>query len=106
MKYIILAIAVLINTTAFIIFKKLAGQVSQTRWVFLFLLTILFAVINNLLFTKSLKELGLGVVYPLFSAASITLITIVSAMFFGEKFSTVNIVGFFVIVAGIVMVTR
>ena len=62
--------------------------------------------INTYLFTKSLKEINLGIAYPIFSAASITLIMLVSVFVFNEKINPINVIGAFIIILGIVLLTR
>ena len=106
MKYILLSLAVLFNVSAYIIFKSIASNKNTFIWVVLFSSGLALGAINTFLFTKSLVELNLGVAYPAFSAASITLIILVSVFLFNEKMNLINALGAFIIIIGIVFLTR
>ncbi len=106
MKYIFLIFAVLFNVSAYIIFKSLSGKANDLQWFVIFSVGLLFGAINTFLFTKSLKEINLGIAYPVFSAASISLIILISVFVFNEKVTFINIVGFLVILIGIILLTR
>jgi multidrug transporter EmrE-like cation transporter len=106
MKYTFLAFAVLFNSLAYLIFKYISGRPSNLLWYSMFSGGLLLGVINTYLFTKSLKNLNLGIAYPIFSAASITLIVLISVLIFNEKISSINVIGALVIIVGIVLLTR
>ena len=106
MKYVFLTLAVLFNVSAYIIFKSISNKQNNLQWLILFLTGLLLAGINTFFFTKSLKEMNLGIAYPVFSAASITFIVFLSVWIFHEKINAVNILGAFVTIIGIVLLTR
>jgi small multidrug resistance pump len=106
MKYLFLSLAVLFNVSAYIIFKTISAKPNNLNWFIIFSIGLVFGAINTFLFTKSLKELNLGIAYPIFSAASITLVLLISAFIFNEKFSPINIIGAFIVILGIVLLTR
>ncbi len=106
MKYIFLSLAVLFNVSGYIIFKSISAKPTNIKWFMIFAVGLLLGAINTYLFTKSLKEINLSIAYPVFSAASITLITLISVYIFNEKMSGINILGAFIIIAGIVLLTR
>jgi multidrug transporter EmrE-like cation transporter len=105
-KYLLLSFAVLFNVSAYIIFKSISGKPSNLLWYIIFSIGLILGAINTYLFTKSLKEINLGIAYPIFSAASITFIILISVFIFKEKISIVNIIGALIIILGIVLLTR
>lgn len=106
MKYILLFFAVLFNVSAYVIFKTISGKPNNFQWFVIFSIGLLMGAINTFLFTKSLKEINLGIAYPIFSAASISLIIVVSVFLFNEKFNLVNFFGALLIILGIVLLTK
>ena len=106
MKYIFLSLAVLFNVSAYIIFKSISVKQTNLKWFIIFSMGLIMGAINTYLFTKSLKEINLGIAYPIFSAASITLIMLVSVFVFNEKINPINVIGAFIIILGIVLLTR
>jgi len=106
MKYFLLVLAVLFNVGAYMIFKCISGKQNNFQWYALFSLGLILGAINTYLFTKSLKEINLGVAYPIFSASSVTLIILVSVLIFNEKINFINIAGAFLALVGIGMLTR
>jgi multidrug transporter EmrE-like cation transporter len=106
MKYIFLTLAVLFNISAYIIFRSISGKQTNFHWFIIFSIGLILGAINTFLFTKSLKEINLGIAYPIFSAASITLIIFISVFIFNEKLSPINIIGAFITIVGIILLTR
>ena len=106
MKFFLLLFAVLFNVSAYIIFKTISGKPSNLQWFVIFSIGLLLGAINTFLFTKSLKEINLGIAYPIFSAANITLIILVSVFIFNEKFNQLNLLGAFLIILGIILLTK
>ena len=106
MKYILLFFAVLFNVSAYVIFKTISGKPNNFQWFVIFSIGLLMGAVNTFLFTKSLKEINLGIAYPIFSAASISLIIVVSVFLFNEKFNLVNFFGALLIMLGIVLLTK
>lgn len=60
---------------------------------------------NAFLLTRSMKGISLNTAYPVFSAASLALVALVSVMLFGEAVSVRKIVGIAVLVAGVILVS-
>lgn len=106
MKYAFLSLAVLFNITAYIIFKSISGKQNNLLWYILFCTGLIIAGINTFFFTKSLKDINLGIAYPIFSGVSIALIIIISFFVFHEKLNLLNIIGAIIIIFGIVLLTR
>ena len=106
MKYLFLIFAVLFNVSAYIIFKTISGKPNNFNWFAIFSIGLILGAINTFLFTKSLKEINLSIAYPVFSAASISLIILTSVFLFNEKLNVINIIGAFVIIIGIILLTR
>ena len=106
MKYLFLTFAVLFNVSAYIIFKTISGKPNNLNWFIIFSIGLILGAINTFLFTKSLKEINLSIAYPVFSAASISLVILISVFIFNEKLNFVNIIGAFVIIIGIILLTR
>ena len=74
--------------------------------VLIFSVGLILGAINTFLFTISLKEINLGIAYPIFSTASITFIILISVFIFNEKISIINIIGALIIIIGIVLLTK
>jgi len=106
MNYFFLSMAVLFNISAYIIFKSISGRQNDLAWTALFCTGLILAGINTWFFTRSLKDLNLSVAYPVFSAASILIIILISLFLFHEKISLVNVFGGGLVIAGIVLLTR
>ena len=106
MKYLFLTFAVLFNVSAYIIFKTISEKPNNLNWFIIFSIGLILGAINTFLFTKSLKEINLSIAYPVFSAASISLVILISVFIFNEKLNFVNIIGAFVIIIGIILLTR
>jgi multidrug transporter EmrE-like cation transporter len=106
MKYIFLSLSVLFNTGACMIFKSIAGKQNNLFWYAIFSVGLIVGAINTFFFTKSLKDIDLGIAYPVCSAASMAFIALASVFIFNEKFDLVNIIGVFVIILGIILLTR
>jgi small multidrug resistance pump len=106
MKYILLSLAVLFNTSAYLLFKYISGKQNDLLWYAFFSVGLLAGAINTFLFTLSLREINLGIAYPIFSAASITCIVLISTVFFNEKSNLNTMCGALIAVIGIVLMTR
>ena len=106
MKYIFLSLAVLFNVSAYIIFKSISGKQNNFHWFIIFSIGLTLGAVNTYLFTRALKEINLGVAYPIFSAASITLIMLVSVFIFNERINLINLIGAFIVIVGIILLTR
>jgi len=106
MKYWFLTLSVLFNLLSYILYKLIANRTNDYIWYSVFVLGLILGAINIFFFTKALKSLGLSVAYPIFSAACISLMMMISYLFFHEKISFINVIGVILIIAGIIFVTH
>jgi multidrug transporter EmrE-like cation transporter len=107
MKYVVfLILAVLINTGANVFFKY-SSLNSEQRALSLILLAVglLLGAGNVILFTKSLKGIGLNIAYPVYSAGTILLVTLAAFLVFREHLTALRVAGIAVIMAGMVLVS-
>jgi multidrug transporter EmrE-like cation transporter len=107
MGYVLLLIAVLLNTAATLLFKHAAALpewTMQKGW--LFLVALALGLGNTLLYIKSLEKLDLGIAYPLLSASSIILIAGFSILIFKESLSLQKVLALCTICAGMLMLWR
>jgi multidrug transporter EmrE-like cation transporter len=65
-----------------------------------------FGFVSTLCYIKSLDKIELGLAFPLFSAASIILITLVSVLIFKEGLSPLRATGIAVICLGLVLLWK
>lgn len=105
MKYIFLFFSIVCNIVAYVLFKTISGRHYDIVWVSLFSTGLILGAVNTFLFTKALKNINLGIAYPIFSAGSIVVIVLVSAQLFNEKIKVVNIVGAAMALFGIILLT-
>jgi small multidrug resistance pump len=107
MQYIILLTFAVILNAGSSVFYKYSSQNSEKQLLSIILLSIglLIGAINATLYTKSLKGINLNTAYPIFSAGSLILVTIVSFFIFKESISVQKILGVFVLIAGVVLVS-
>lgn len=106
MKYVFLSLAIIFNIIAYIIFKSISAKQNNLQWYIIFCVGLIIAGTNTYFFTKSLKDINLGIAYPIFSAFSIALIIVISILLFHEKMNLINILGALIIIIGIVLLTR
>jgi multidrug transporter EmrE-like cation transporter len=106
MKYILLAAAVAFNVAAYGIFRSIAHRPHDTTWFALFGAGLALGALNLFCFTGALKQLSLSVAYPVFSAATIGLMVLGSALAFKEQITAGTLVGCALIVAGIALLAR
>lgn len=103
---IFLALAVVFNTLASLFFKFSSSN-NKTEWSIIFLsVGLVFGAVNAYFYTRSLKGIDLNIAYPIFSAASIMLISLVSWLVIKEKFTGNNLLGSAIILIGIIFMTR
>jgi len=105
MKYFFLSLSVLFNIIAYMIFKSITGMNNKVYWFLFFIIGLIIAGTNTFFFIQSIKELNLSIAYPIFSAASIILIVLLSSLIFHERLSGVNIAGAVIAIIGIVLLT-
>jgi multidrug transporter EmrE-like cation transporter len=106
MAYVLLGAAVILNVAAYAIFRTIAHRPHDAAWAAQFGLGLALGAANLFCFTAALKHLSLAVAYPVFSGATISLMVIAAALFFGERVSTTVVAGCAVVVVGIVLLTR
>ncbi len=99
-----MSIAVLFNSVAGAIFKLSALRRDSSSMP-LFLVGLAIAAVNTYCYTKSLERIRLSVAYPVYSAATILLLTLASVFLFKEGLAPRQIAGMAVIVLGIVLVS-
>jgi multidrug transporter EmrE-like cation transporter len=106
MNYVLLSAAVIFNAVAYAIFRFIAHRSHDSTWLLLFAFGLALGAANLFCFTTALRQLSLAVSYPVFSGATIALMVVTGALFFGERVSYSAIAGCVVIVLGIILVTR
>jgi multidrug transporter EmrE-like cation transporter len=107
MGYLLLLLAILLNTGANLLFKYASGlPVWTIQKGGLYLLALGLGLGNTLLYIKALEKLDLGIAYPLLSAASIILIVGFSIMFFREALSLQKVLALCTICIGMLMLWR
>jgi len=104
--YLFLIIALLLNTGSYI-FYKYSSLSSERKTLSFFLLTIglLIGALNAYLYTKSLKGINLNTAYPIFSAGSLICVTLISILIFRESISIYKIMGVFILIIGVIIVS-
>ena len=106
MNDIDLALAVAFNVAAYMKFKAISLRPHEIVWAGLFASGLALGGINTYFFTQALRGIDLATAYPIFAGTSISLIVLFSALLFGERVSTTNILGAAAIVIGIITLTR
>jgi len=107
MAPIYLALAIVFNATANSLFKTTSAIPDLSfRKAGLFVLALFIGLVNTLCFVKALEKIELGTSYPVFSAGSIILISLISAYIFHESFTAQRIVGILVTCAGMFLIWR
>ena len=106
MTFVFLLAAVALNVAAYAIFRSIAQRPHDAIWTLLFGLGLGLGAANLFCFTAALRHMSLAVAYPLFSGATIALMVLTGALFFGERVSLTMIAGCAVIVMGIALVAR
>ncbi len=106
MRYVYLFLSVAFNVASYLLYKSIANKQTDILWFILFASGLILGGINIWFFTKALKDIQLSIAYPVFSGACIFFMVILSHFIFGEKINGVNVVGAFVIVAGIALMSN
>jgi multidrug transporter EmrE-like cation transporter len=106
MKYAFLLLSIAFNAVQFVIYKSISHKEVDILWYATFALGLMFGAINVVFFTKALKGINLNIAYPVFSGISIFLMITLSHFIFAEKISVLNVIGAFVIVAGVSLITN
>lgn len=103
--YIFLTSSLALNATSYVFYKQ-SSLNSHRQILSVILLTagLILGAANATLYTKSLSGIPLSTAYPIFSAGSLILVSIISVMMFGETMSIQKIVGIVVLTVGVVLV--
>jgi multidrug transporter EmrE-like cation transporter len=107
MRYMLFLITAVCINAGSSFFYKYSSLNSQNRALSILLLTsgLGLGAINAILYTKSLKGIALNTAYPVFSAGSLILVSLISLFVFREGFSLQKIVGTGILIAGVVVVS-
>lgn len=106
MAVLCLVIAVLFNVGAYAAFRSIAHRPHDAVWAAVFASGLLLGAANVGFFTVSLRDLKLGIAYPLFAGASIALVVALSAAVYAEPLKPIHLIGALLIVAGIAALSR
>jgi multidrug transporter EmrE-like cation transporter len=68
-------------------------------------LGLLLGGVNAVFYTRSLKGISLNIAYPIFSAGSIILVTLISILVFRESITVLKMVGISVITVGVILIS-
>jgi multidrug transporter EmrE-like cation transporter len=102
-----LALSIVFNSVANGFFKAGADiQGFPLRKGSLLAVGLLVGLANTLCYIKALEKIELGVAFPLFSAASIVLIALISLFYFHEAISVQKWLGMAVICLGLLIVWK
>ncbi len=106
MPQLILFGAIIANLLTNIGFKysALNDHIPAKKWSYL-AIGLVFGLINSVLFTESLKFVTLNVASAIFFSLTILGLTLLSMFWFGEAYTTRQLVGVAVIIAGVVLVS-
>lgn len=107
MAVLLLSLSIVFNVAANTLFKT-AGAIQDLsiRKGIVLGIGLLIGLANTVCFIKALEKIDLGTAYPVFSAASIVLIGVVSPFVFGEQMSIQKAAGLAVICAGLFLTWR
>jgi spermidine export protein MdtJ len=108
MRYFLFLFSAVIINAGSSLFYKFSSLNSQRRTLSLALLMAGLGLgsINAFLYTKSLEGIALNTAYPLFSAGSILLVSILALGLFHESLSVQKALGMGIIVIGVALVSR
>ena len=70
-----------------------------------FLLALAFYALNVILFAKALDYLPVNVGYPILAASGFAILSLSSFFILGESLSSIQVIGIFVIIIGICMLS-
>jgi multidrug transporter EmrE-like cation transporter len=101
-----LAAAVVLNAGSSLFYKysSLSGA-NKTLSALLLAAGLSLGAINAVLYTKSLGGINLNTAYPVFSACSLILVSVLALLVFGEEFSLRKVAGIAVLAAGVALVS-
>ena len=107
MKYSMFLIFAFVLNAGSSVFYKYSSMNSDRKILSIVLLTsgLVIGAINATLYTKSLKGINLNTAYPIFSAGSLILVTIISFIIFKEVISIQKILGLSLLISGVILVS-
>jgi spermidine export protein MdtJ len=107
MRYaIMLATAFVLNAGSSLLYKLSSLNAADQRLGSLLLVAGLgLGAVNAFLYTRSLAGIKLNVAYPIFSAGSLLLVSLVSLCVFGEGFSLQKLTGMGTLIVGVVLIS-
>jgi multidrug transporter EmrE-like cation transporter len=100
-----LALAIVFNIGANVLFKVSALQQGSFARIALLLVGLGLGTLNAISYTKSLASIKLSIAYPLFSSTCILVMTVLGALAFGDAFSLRQALGMAVLLAGILLIS-
>jgi multidrug transporter EmrE-like cation transporter len=105
MPALFLALAVAFNVAHNVLLKASASREAWMRlaWV---VFALLVGAINALSMSKALERMPLSIAYPTFAGASVALLVVAGALFYGERVSVSTVLGVAAIALGITLVHR
>ena len=104
---IYLVLAIVANSVANVLFKFGSGIDGFTLRKASFLgLGLAIGLVNTVSFIRSLETLELGVAFPIFSAASIVIIVVVSYLLLQEPISAQKAIGLAILCIGLAVLWR
>jgi multidrug transporter EmrE-like cation transporter len=107
MGALFLTLSVLFNAIANTLFKVGADiETLSPRKLLLLGLGLFIGLANTLCYIKALEKIDLGMAYPVFSAASIILIALLSLLFLKEGMSIQKAAGLVTLCIGLVILWR
>jgi multidrug transporter EmrE-like cation transporter len=106
-KYLmLLTFAVILNAGSSVFYKfSSLNSEKQILSIFLMSLGLFIGAINAVLYTYSLKGISLNTAYPIFSAGSLILVTLISIFIFNEVITIQKITGIIMLTVGVVLVS-
>ncbi len=107
MGTLLLAVGVVLNTVSNVLFKAGAGIEHLTLRKGLLIAGGLFVgFVGTLGYVKSLERIDLATAFPIFSAATIVLVSVASVLLFHESISIQKGLGVAVLCAGLLLIWR
>ena len=105
-SYYFLLIAIIFNVFTSTCFKLSSFKDVKFKVSIFFITGLLCGLISAYFYVKSLKVLSLNVVYPVFAAANMIIITILSFILFQENFTFIKSIGLLLIIGGIYLISK
>jgi len=106
MKELLLYGSIIFNVLTNVSFKysALNDAIPAKKWGYL-ALGLVFGLINSVLFTEALKTIQMQVASAIFFSITIIGLSLSAYFIFNEEFTTSQVVGIAVIIAGVVLVS-